>query len=106
MSSMSLRNRLVVATNMWRDGVRQPLPKLPPGDPNRQIEEFELALVDRLCEGAGPRTARDVADMTWSLVAERDDDDIVKQRVIACHNSLIERFGPSGGLDPGFRPRH
>ena len=98
MAPLSLRNRLVIATNMWRDGVREPLPRLSPGTPTEQIVSFELQLVTRLCQDATAETAREVADMTWSLVDDRDDDDEVKRAVIACHDSLVERFGPAGGL--------
>lgn len=97
--STSLRNRLVIAANMWRTSIREPLPKLPPGDPAEQIEKFELRLVDTLCEHATATTARDVAEMTWSLVDEREDGDPVKRHVVAWHHKLIKQFGPTGGID-------
>jgi hypothetical protein len=86
----SLKNRLALATNMWRDATDEPLPKLPPGDPAVQIERFELALVDLLCSEATPATARGVAEQTWDLVEERPDSDPVKQRVMECHEALAK----------------
>ena len=84
-----LRNRLVLATSMWRQATREPLPKMPPGDPVEQLEAFELRLVDLLCSQATPTTARDVADKTWDLVHDRGDDD--------------RREAPGGGVPRGPR---
>jgi hypothetical protein len=84
----SLRNRLLIATTLWREAVREPLPKMEPGDATAQVEAFELQLVQRLCEGATPDTAGDVADRTWDLVHDRADGDPVKQRVVECHEEL------------------
>jgi hypothetical protein len=84
----SLRNRLLIATTLWKEAVREPLPKMPPGEPLKQIETFELQLVERLCQGATPDTASEVADRTWDLVHDRPDDDPVKRRVVECHEEL------------------
>jgi hypothetical protein len=84
----SLRNRLLIATTLWKEAVREPLPKMPPGEPLKQIETFELQLVERLCQGATPNTAGEVADRTWDLVHDRPDDDPVKRRVVECHEEL------------------
>ena len=94
MDATALRNRLLVATGMWRENTTEPLPKLAPGDPASQISEFELRLVDMLYETATPATARDVADKTWDLVHDRDDDDPVKRRVVEIHEALA-RMGLS-----------
>jgi hypothetical protein len=83
-----LRNRLVLATAMWREATDDPLPRMPAGDPEAQLEAFELKLVDLLCAQAGPETASDVADQTWDLVHDRPDDDPVKRRVAECHEAL------------------
>ena len=83
-----LRNRLLLATNMWRDATDEPLPKMPAGDPGAQLVAFELRLVDLLCSQATPETAREVADQTWDLVHDRDDDDPVKKSVAECHEAL------------------
>ena len=88
MDQITLRNRLLVATSMWREATGDPLPKLAPGNPADQLQSFELQLVDRLWEGATPDTARDVADRTWDLVHDRDDSDPVKRRVVECHEAL------------------
>jgi hypothetical protein len=88
MDAASLRNRLLIATGLWREATGDPLPKLPPGDPAQQIEQFELAVVDRLCSDAQPETAKSVADRTWDLVHDRPESDPVKQRVVECHESL------------------
>jgi hypothetical protein len=88
MDAITLRNRLLVATGMWREAAGEPLPKLAPGDPADQIRDFELKLVDRLWETATPETAREVADRTWDLVHDREDGDPVKQRVVQCHEAL------------------
>jgi hypothetical protein len=85
---MSLRNRLVMATTLWREATEDPLPKLPPGDPAEQIEQFELRLVELLCREATPDNAREVADKTWDLVHDRPDTDPVKRRVEDCHEEL------------------
>ena len=84
----SLRNRLLIATTLWKEAVREPLPKMEPGDPEEQVQAFELRLVQRLCEGATPDTAGEVADRTWDLVHDRPDDDVVKRRVTECHEEL------------------
>jgi hypothetical protein len=85
---ITLRNRLLVATAMWKEATGEPLPRLPPGDPADQIQSFEIQLVDRLWESATPETAREVADRTWDLVHDRDESDPVKQRVVECHEAL------------------
>jgi hypothetical protein len=88
MDPITLRNRLLLATGMWREAIHEPLPKLEPGDPADQIQTFELQLVNRLWESATPETARDIADRTWDLVHDRPDGDPVKQRVVECHEAL------------------
>jgi hypothetical protein len=90
MDQITLRNRLLVATSMWREATGDPLPKLAPGDPADQIQSFELQLVDRLWESATPDNAREVADRTWDLVHDRGDTDPVKQRVVECHQALAK----------------
>jgi len=96
----ALRNRLVIATSMWRETTDEPLPKLPPGDPSSQIEEFELRLVDVMCRVATPDTAKEIADKTWDLVHDRPESDRVKQRVIDCHETLARlSHGRSNGDD-------
>src|SRR5207302_641959 len=88
MDPIMLRNRLLVATAMWREATGEPLPKMAPGDPVDQIQAFELQLVERLCSEATPENAREVADRTWDLVHDRGDDDPVKRRVVECHEAL------------------
>jgi hypothetical protein len=88
MDPILLRNRLLVATAMWREAVGEPLPRMAPGDPAAQIESFELKLVNRLWEMATADNARDIADRTWDLVYDRSDDDPVKRRVVECHEAL------------------
>ena len=88
MDQIQMRNRLLVATGMWKEAAGEPLPRLAPGDPADQIQEFEIKLVDRLWETATPENAREVADRTWDLVHDRSDDDPVKQRVVECHEAL------------------
>ncbi len=88
MDPITLRNRLLVATGMWREATGEPLPRMAPGEPAAQVEAFEITLVDRLFEGATPENAREVADRTWDLVHDRDDSDPVKQRVVEVHESL------------------
>ena len=88
MDATALRNRLVIATSMWREATEDPLPKLPPADPLAQIEGFELQVVDLLFDQATPETARQVAEKTWDLVHDRPDDDPVKRRVVEGHEQL------------------
>jgi hypothetical protein len=88
MDPAALRNRLVMATSMWREATDEPLPKMPPGDPAAQLEGFELQLVEILFAQATPQTARNVADQTWDLVHDRPDTDPVKQRVAQGHEAL------------------
>jgi hypothetical protein len=83
-----LRNRLAVATGMWREMTSEPLPRLEPGDPADQIQAFEIRLVDLMCGQATPENAREIADRTWSLVHDRADTDAVKRRVVECHERL------------------
>src|ERR1700751_242447 len=85
---ITLRNRLLVATAMWKETVAEPLPKMDTGEPAEQLQNFELRLVERLWESATPDNARDVADRTWDLVHDRPDDDAVKMRVVQCHEAL------------------
>jgi hypothetical protein len=88
MDQVQLRNRLLVATGMWKEATGEPLPRMAPGDPEDQVQSFEIKLVDRLWETATPETARDIADRTWDLVHDRPDGDPVKQRVVECHEAL------------------
>src|SRR5579875_694280 len=88
MDQIELRNRLLLATGMWREATGEPLPRMPPGDPADQIQRFELQLVDRLWQMATPENAREIADRTWDLVHDRPDDDPVKRRVVECHEAL------------------
>jgi hypothetical protein len=88
MDPAALRNRLLIATSMWRELTEDPLPKLPPGDPVDQIEGFEIKVVELLFAEATPETARHVAEKTWDLVHDRPDDNPVKQRVVEGHEQL------------------
>jgi len=91
MAERSLQNRLLVATALWREATEDPLPRLAEGgDVVAKIQEFELRVVEMLCAEATRETARDVADKTWDLVHDRDDEDPVKQRVVACHRELAK----------------
>jgi hypothetical protein len=96
---MELRNRLVMATQMWREATDDPLPRMPPGAPAEQLQAFELQLVEMLCGVATPQTARDIADKTWDLVHDRADDDPVKRRVIDCHELLARLSARNSGLE-------
>jgi hypothetical protein len=96
---MELRNRLVMATQMWREATANPLPRMEPGNPRDQLQQFELKVVEMLWEQATPQTARDVADKTWDLVHDRADDDPVKRRVVECHEALARLSARSGGLE-------
>lgn len=97
MDAAAVRNRLLIATSMWRETTSDPLPKLPPGDPLEQIEAFELRVVDLLFAEATPETARRVAEKTWDLVHDRPDDDPVKRRVTEGHEQLarLSAGGPA-----------
>jgi hypothetical protein len=96
-----LRNRLAIATAMWRETTNEPLPRMPPGSPEEQIQAFELRLVDAICSQATPQSARDAADRTWDLVHDRPEDDPVKRRVMECHEALARLSAriPSGEGD-------
>jgi len=89
--AVTLRNRLVVATSIWRESVREPLPRMEPGKPADQVQQFEIALVERMMAGATPENAREVADRTWDLVHDRPDADPVKARVTVLHEELARR---------------
>jgi hypothetical protein len=95
MDPITLRNRLLVATGMWKETTGEPLPRMDPGDPAKQLEDFELRLVNRLWESATAENAREIADRTWDLVHDRPDSDAVKKRVVECHEALarITRLG-------------
>jgi hypothetical protein len=92
---ITLRNRLLVASAMWKETIAEPLPRMPPGDPADQIQRFELELVDRLWQSATADNAREIADRTWDLVHDRPDSDAVKRRVVEVHESLarLHRLG-------------
>jgi hypothetical protein len=92
---ITLRNRLLVATAMWKETTGEPLPRMAPGDPADQIQSFELQLINRLSESATAENAREIADRTWDLVHDRDDKDPVKRRVVEVHEALarITRLG-------------
>jgi hypothetical protein len=83
-----LRNRLVIATSMWREATDEPLPRLEPADPAAQIQEFEIRLVQMICSKATPETASETAEKTWDLVHDRPDGDPVKQAVVEAHEAL------------------
>jgi hypothetical protein len=86
--AIALRNRLLVAATMWREATGDPLPKMPPDDPEAQVEAFELKLVDTLCARATPQSAPEIADRTWDLVHDRAENDPVRRRVVECHEAL------------------
>ncbi|MGI9080982.1 MAG: hypothetical protein ACR2FZ_01705 [Thermoleophilaceae bacterium] len=88
MNPAALRNRLVMATSLWRETTDEPLPRMPPGDPLEQLEGFGLKVVELLFAEATPETARRVAEKTWDIVHDRPDDDVVKQRVVKGHEGL------------------
>lgn len=88
MDSTLLRNRLVIATSMWREATDEPLPRLEPGDPATQIQDFEIRLVRMMCSKATPETAGEAAERTWDLVHDRPDGDPVKQAVVEAHEAL------------------
>ena len=90
MDPIELRNRLLVAIGMWKEATREPLPRMAEGDPEQQLQQFELLLVDKLFENASAESARDVADRTWDLVHDRPDSDPVKQRVVEIHEALAK----------------
>jgi hypothetical protein len=94
MDARRLENRLAIAAGMWRESLEEPLPKLPPGDPEAQVQELELRLVDALCESATPETASRIAEKTWDLVHDRADDDAVKKRVTEWHERLARLSTP------------
>jgi len=94
---MELRNRLVMATQMWKEATAEPLPRMAPGDPSEQLAEFELRLVDMLCAQATADTARDIADKTRDLVHDPSEDDPVKKRVVECHEALARLSARGSG---------
>lgn len=88
MDPAAARNRLLIATSMWRESTDEPLPKMPPGEPLEQIQGFEIKVVDLLFAEATAETAKRVAEKTWDLVHDRPEDDPVKQRVVEGHEQL------------------
>ena len=103
MDPAALRNRLVMATSMWRETTDEPLPRMPPGEPSQQIETFELQVVELMFSQATPQTAREVADKTWDLVHDRADDNPVKSRVVKGHEALA-RLAAESGAEPEQPP--
>ncbi len=97
MDSAAVRNRLVMATAMWREATEDPLPRMPPGDPLAQLEAFEIQVVELLFAAATPETARVTANKTWDLVHDRPDTDPVKLRVVEGHEELARRVAEAGG---------
>ena len=94
MDPRRLENRLAIAAGMWRESLDEPLPKLQPGDPETQVQEFEIRLVDALCAQAEPESAKRIAEKTWDLVHDRPDDDPVKVRVTEWHGKLARLTTP------------
>jgi hypothetical protein len=94
LEARALENRLAIAAGMWRESLDAPLPKLSPGEPAAQVQEFELRLVEALCAQATPENARRLAEKTWDLVHDRPDDDPVKRRVTECHEELARLSVP------------
>lgn len=94
MDARLLENRLAIAAGMWREALEEPFPKLPPADPETQVQEFEIRLVDALCEQATPESASKIAEKTWDLVHDRPDDDPVKMHVTAWHERLARLSTP------------
>ena len=90
MDPRRLENRLAIAAGMWRESLDEPLPKLKPGDPEAQVDEFEIKLVDALCEQATPERAKSIAEKTWDLVHDRPDDDSLKKHVTEWHERLAK----------------
>lgn len=88
MDARALQNRLALAAGLWRGVVKEPLPKMEPGDPVDQVQAFEIRVVDAVCELATAETARKAASATWDLVHERPDTDPVKQHVTEWHGKL------------------
>jgi len=99
MDAAALRNRLVMATSMWRENTDEPLPRMPPGDPVEQIETFELLVVELLFAEATAQTAPKVADQTWDLVHDRPEADPVKRRVVGGHEALAKLVA-EGATEP------
>ena len=104
MDPAALRNRLVMATSMWRESTDEPLPRMPPGDPVEQIETFELRVVELLFAKATAQTARRVADQTWDLVHDRPETDPVKRRVVVGHEALAKLAAAEGAAEPEQPP--
>jgi hypothetical protein len=77
-----------MATSMWREATDDPLPKMEPAEPEQQIQDFELRVVELVFREATAETAKRTADQTWDLVHDRPDDDPVKQRVVKGHEVL------------------
>jgi hypothetical protein len=90
MDARRLENRLAIAAGMWRESLEEPLPKLKPGDPEEQVNEFEIKLVDALCGQATPEAAKGIAEKTWDMVHDRPDDDPVKRHVTEWHERLAK----------------
>ena len=67
MDQIEMRNRLLVATGMWKEATGEPLPRMMPGDPADQIQQFEITLVNRLWESATPENAREIAATAQDL---------------------------------------
>ncbi|MEX2196803.1 MAG: hypothetical protein WD844_16115 [Thermoleophilaceae bacterium] len=97
MDARALENRLAIAAGLWRKVVKEPLPKIPPGNPAEQIEQFELKVVEAVVAEATPETARTAAEATWDIVHDRPDGDPVKRRVAELHETLARMSAPELG---------
>jgi len=84
----ALRNRLTIATGLWRRITEEPLPKMEPGDPREQVKAFEMRLIEVARQGATPETAKQIAEGTWDLVHSRPIEDEVRQQVEKLHAEL------------------
>ena len=96
MDPVTLRNRLLVATGMWREVTGETLPRLAPGPARAAGAAVRAAARRALCGSrATAENAREIADRTWDLVHDRPEDDPVRLRVVECHEALarISRLG-------------
>ena len=91
MDPAALRNRLVMATAMWREATEEPLPQDAARATPRSRSRDSSSSWSRCCSPRPrPRPRRKVADQTWDLVHDRPDDDPVKRRVVAGHEALAQ----------------
>ena len=96
MDPVTLRNRLLVATGMWREVTGEVAAEtVARARPSSRCSSSSCCSWSGCGSRATAENAREIADRTWDLVHDRPEGDPVRRRVVECHEALarISRLG-------------